>query len=484
MPLTIVLADDVPRVAGVYDALREAILDGRLRAGDRMPATRAFAETLGVSRGTVTTVYDRLVAEGYLMARQGSGTFVAEAGASVPKATQSGRGSKALRTGRPDLSAPPVWASAATVATATHNFALGVPDGRLFPLPVWRRLVSAQLRSHRMGQAGRVYSGVAGDALETEIARHIGLARGVLADPGQVTVTSGAQQAIDVLSRVLLSPGDQVAVEDPGYGSAARIFASHRARLRPVPVDAEGIVVDRLPRGVRLVYVTPSHQFPLGVAMTLARRTALLEWADRHDAVIIEDDYDSEFRYSARPLEPLYRLDRTERVIYVGSFSKTLLPELRLGYAIAPVRLAPAVRAAKELTDWSSDPTTRGALAAFLAEGHLSAHVRRATKVYRERHDALLAGLDGLDGLRDWLEVIPSAVGLHVSTHLRDRSVDDQALSRAALTSGVHLEPLSFRSRASSPRPGLVFGFGAIEASRIGPGLDQLASVLRGRLEP
>jgi GntR family transcriptional regulator/MocR family aminotransferase len=265
-------------------------------------------------------------------------------------------------------------------------------------------------------------------------------------------------------------------MEDPGYTAAHRLFETHRARVEGVPVDREGLVVDALPERARLVYVTPSHQFPTGVAMSLARRTALLQWAVRHDALIVEDDYDSEFRFADRPLEPLQSLDRDGRVVYVGSFSKTLLPLLRVGYAIAPASLQPALREAKRVTDWDSDAVTQGALARFMAEGLLGAHVRRATAVYRERREALLHGLaERFPGV---LEVVPSAAGLHVCALLPDPAASDAAIVARAADRGVVVEALSPRFAGRAPQQGLVLGFGAIAAEAVPAALAALGAAL------
>jgi GntR family transcriptional regulator/MocR family aminotransferase len=243
-----------------------------------------------------------------------------------------------------------------------------------------------------------------------------------------------------------------------------------------VPVDGEGIIVDALPAAARLVYVTPSHQHPTGVAMSRARRIALLEWAVRHGTVIIEDDYDSEFRFADRPLEPLQSLDRDGRVVYVGSFSKSLLPGLRVGYAIAPASVTAALREAKRVTVWDGDAVTQRALADFLAEGHHAAHVKRATKVYRARRVELLRGLAALD---DRLEVVPSAAGLHVCTFLRDPGLDDVVIADEALAAGVFVDPISPRHIEQRARHGLAFGLGGIPLEGIVPALDVLGRLLR-----
>jgi GntR family transcriptional regulator/MocR family aminotransferase len=470
--------------AQVYLGLRGAVLDGRLGPGDRLPSTRELADELDVSRGTVTTAYDRLVAEGFLESRQGSGTFVSCAAPGV--------GSDRRRP-RPGVVEPvPPWQAQWSPARAapspgpaayglTHDLTVGVPDAGLFPLAVWRRLVAAELRLGRLGQAaGATYARPGHPRLQAEIARYLGRSRAVVASADDVLVTTGAQQALDLVARVLLEPGAVVAVEDPGYTAAARLFETHRAQVVGVPVDDEGIVVEALPPRARLVYVTPSHQFPLGVPMSLTRRVALLEWASRRGAVIVEDDYDSEFRFADRPLEPLQSLDAEGRVVYVGTFSKTLLPGLRVGYAIAPSSLQPALREAKQVTDWSGDAVTQGALAAFLAEGHLAAHVRRATKVYAERRRHLLGEVER--ELGDALRLVPSVAGLHVTALLRDAAVDDHELVAVAARSGVGIEPLSPRYRDQRARPGLMLGIGGVDRARLPDALDRLVHSVRRRL--
>jgi GntR family transcriptional regulator/MocR family aminotransferase len=298
----------------------------------------------------------------------------------------------------------------------------------------------------------------------------------VVASPDDILVTAGAQQAIDLVARVLVAPRTVVAMEDPGYFAVRRLLETHRAVVRGVPVDHEGLVVDALPPEARLVYVTPSHQFPTGVPMSMARRTALLRWAVDHDAAIVEDDYDSEYRYAQQPVEPLQSLDRDGRVVYVGTFSKSLLPALRAGFVVPPRSLLTALREAKRVTAWEGDLTTQGALAAFLAEGHHAAHVRRATRVYRERRGVVL---DGLAGLGDLLEVVPSVAGLHLCATFRDPSTDDAVVVTRAATRGVRVEALSHHHRDQPARPGLAIGFGGIDAESIPDAMSRLEQALR-----
>ena len=456
------------RSARIYHHLLDQITDGRLSAGAQLPATRALALQLGCSRGTVATAYDRLTAEGFLVTRAGAGTFVCSEVAAVrPRRAPAG-----------DVRPRAVWRSlpppVLDAPAAALDLSVGGPDTSLFPLAVWRRLVSATLRPSLL--ASTAYSGDGHPGLQREIARYAGLARSVVAGPGDVLLTNGAQQALDLVARVVVDAGDTVVVEDPGYTAAVRLFTSHGARLHGVPVDDEGLVVEALPDRARLVYVTPSHQFPTGAVMSLRRRIALLEWASRRNAVVVEDDYDSEFRFQDRPLAPLQSLDRDGRVIYVGSFSKTLMPSLRVGYLIAPQSLQDSLRQAKLLTDWQGDAVTQGALARFMEEGLLSAHVRRVTKIYAERRAALLDGLAGLpDGT---LQVLPSAAGLHVCAYFTDRGVDDVAVAAEAARQGVSLEPVSVRFHSTRPRPGLAMGFRRITAEQVPEAIGRLATAL------
>ncbi|MEV6625803.1 PLP-dependent aminotransferase family protein [Amycolatopsis sp. NPDC051106] len=446
--------------ARIYRQLRDAVLDGRLRAGERLPPTRELARRLAVSRNTVAVAYDRLTADGFLTGRVGAGTYVTGSlPAPKPRKTPSARGPQPKAIWR-SLPSP----AAAVAKAPEYDFRVGIPDAALFPLETWRRLLGRELRSGFAHYADP--SGHAG--LRAAIARHVGVSRSVRADADDVLVTQGAQQALDLLCRVLLSPGDRVAVEEPGYRQAKLLFASHGAEVVGVPVDGEGLDVAALPSRTKLVYVTPSHQFPLGTPMSLARRTALLAWAERADAVIVEDDYDSEFRFSDRPLEPLQSLDRGGRVAYVGSFSKTLLPLLRLGFLVAPSSLRDALRTARQLSDWHGDVPAQAALARFVDEGLFARHIRRATKVYAGRHERITSTVDRVFAGR--LRVVPSAAGLHLCA-LADADLEPIAARAAA--AGVAVQTLSDLC-GGSPSPGLVLGYGSIPVERIDDGLAAL----------
>ena len=457
----------------IYRQLRRAILDGRLPPGGRLPATRELARRLNVSRTTVTVAYDRHTGEGFITSRVGAGTFVGD--------DVAGPGGTA-RPGRGALRPRPLW-DAVVVPTVfdkppRFDFRTGIPDATLFPYQSWRRLLVRQLRPAAVGLD--VYGDPAGhQGLRQAIARHIGLARGVQAGAEEVVVTNGTQQAVDVVARVLLAPGDRVAVESPGYGPPRRLMASLGAEVLGVPVDDQGLVVEAIPPRTRLVYVTPSHQFPLGMAMSLPRRLALLAWAERHDAAVVEDDYDSEFRYGGRPIEPLQTLDGSGRVIYVGSFSKTLLPTLRLGFLVVPAPLVAAARRAKFLADWHTPLPTQAALADFIDQGYFARHLRKMRATYQQRHQQIVESLD--DRFADHLKPVPSAAGLHVAATAPASTPEElRAVLGRASAAGVEVQPLSMFDVGQPSQPGIVLGYGAIPTADIEEGLSRLRRCFDG----
>ncbi|MBC6446071.1 MocR-like pyridoxine biosynthesis transcription factor PdxR [Actinokineospora xionganensis] len=449
--------------AQIYRQLLDAVLDGRLRPGERLPPSRELAGRLSVSRNTVGVAYDRLTAEGFLVGRVGAGTFVCDRPATRSRSARAS--AEVLPRAR--------WRSVPVEAPSWEprfDFRVGVPDVELFPWATWRRLVSSSLRRSAVRSAD--YADPAGErVLREAVARHVGLARSVHAGPDDVVITQGAQQALDLIARVLVDPGDVVAVEEPGYLPARRLFAAHGARVVGVPVDAEGLVVAALPSSARVVYTTPSHQFPLGIPMSVARRAELLAWAGRRGAVVVEDDYDSEFRFSDRPLEPLQSLDGQGRVIYVGTFSKTLLPALRLGFLVAAPAVRQAVRAARQLGDWHGEVTGQLALAKFIDEGLLARHVRRAGREYGRRHARIVAVLE-----RDFAGVatlVPSAAGLHVFAET-STSLD----ARVAGAREVGVNTLEGLCEHTGGRSGFALGFGTIRYEEIDEGLARLRECL------
>ena len=454
----------------IYRQIRQAIIDGRLRPREQLSPTRELAAALTVARSTVTIAYENLVAEGFATSQKGAGTFVSdhlEAKRPAPKTRRSTVRPMRVRQVWETISLPTVFDRA-----ADFDFRAGLPDASLFPHRAWRRVVAAAARSRE--KAAGVYEHAAGNRdLRAAIARHIGISRSVSGSPDDVIVTNGTQQALDIIARVLLEPGDVVAMEDPGYPPPKELFKALGTRLIGVPVDGEGLVVQALPTAARLIYVTPSHQFPLGVVMSLPRRRALLAWAERNNAVIVEDDYDSEFRFGGRPLDPLQTLDTTGRVVYVGTFSKTLLPTLRLGFMVVPPSLREAAQKAKHVTDWHTATTAQSALATFIDEGAFGRHVRKMSRVYSERHDVLTAGIRRNFG--DHLDLIPSSTGLHVAAYARGAAVEHiDAITLRAYDIGVAIQRMSPLRVDGKPQAGIVLGYGAIETTRVAEGLKRL----------
>jgi GntR family transcriptional regulator/MocR family aminotransferase len=462
--------------ARIYRQLFDAVLDGRLRPGERLPPTRELARRLEISRNTVALAYERLVAEGVLTSRIGAGTFVCTEPVGPNRARHAPAGGAAQpRSVWKTIPEPPSARSGAP----RYDFRVGSPDATLFPFTVWRRLVARQLRPGTLDWAR--YGEPGGHmGLRAAIARHVGISRSVRAGAGDVIVTQGAQQALDLIGRVVLDHGDTVAVEEPGYPPARLLFRSLGARVIGVPVDDEGLVVSAIPKVARLVYVTPSHQFPSGVAMSLTRRAALLTWAEQRNALIIEDDYDSEFRFEGRPLDPLQTLDATGRVIYVGSFSKVMLPTLRLGFLIAPASLHAAFRTAKQLTDWHGEVPTQAALARFIDDGLLGRHIRKVAREYAIRHAMIAEAIRRDFGA--YLQLIPSAAGLHMAARTAPGvSIDLEQVVARAESWGLLVRPLSNFSAANRPRDGLVIGYGAVATTGIDEGLRRLLRSFRAR---
>ena len=435
-----------------------------------------------MSRNTVVAAYDRLVADGFLTTRIGAGTFVSSLqvsdtfAESTPSGAASGPGTGVLR---PRSIWDDVEIPGDLSAMPPYDFRVGVPDARLFPYATWRRLLSRHFRASVVG-AGMPCPPAGHWELRAALARHLKVARGVDTTADDVVVTSGIQQALDIIARVLLEPGSCVAIEEPGYFAPGLAWRSQGARVVGVPVDQDGLVVDALPDDARLVYVTASHQFPTGVAMSLPRRMALLSWAHRHDAAIVEDDYDSEFRYTDQTLEPLHSLDTHGRVLYVGSFSKILLPTLRVGFLIAPPSLRHALHAAKFVADWHTGLPTQAALAEFIDQGALSRHLRRVRAQYRLRHDLIAAALSG--PLAPWLDLIPSAAGLHLGAYLKDPDGDLASFRDRAAAAGVAVFDFSRVSWLGQSRPGIVFGYGAIPVDRVEEGLRRIHQCLRAAM--
>jgi GntR family transcriptional regulator/MocR family aminotransferase len=462
-PIALPPRDSRGLLQALHTQLRGAILDGRLGPGLRLPSTRKLADACAISRNTAVAAYDLLLSEGYVVARQGAGVFVASVLPRRAEAKAPGGDAANERRLAAYWRDPPGPFMPPIVPVPTLSFSLGIPDGALFPFALWRRLTTRALRT--LAKSRAIYGASRGQAaLREGIARHVSFARAVACAADDIVVTGGAQQAFDLLARILVTPGRTVvAIENPGYPPVRTAFVAAGAKIAPVDVDDEGLVVERIPHEARIVCVSPSHQFPLGCAMSARRRAALLGFARTRGAVVVEDDYDGEFRFGGRPLDALQTLDRGECVFYVGTFSKSLFPAIRLGYVVAPSWALKALIAAKRDADWHSPIIEQETLAAFIGEGHMARHVRRMRGVYAARREAVLAGLRAFSR---WLEPIPSVAGLHLSAYADD-SVDVAALADLARQHDVGVTPIRSFYFGPPARQALAFGYGAIDERAI-----------------
>jgi GntR family transcriptional regulator/MocR family aminotransferase len=469
----------------IYGGIRRAILDGVLQPGSRVPSSRALAADLGVSRTTSLLATEQLLAEGYLTAVRGSGTFVArELPDDLPRAELAAR-PQALR--HPPLSrrggalagARP---AAVRVGGPPRPFRLGIPALDLFPVRVWSQLAGRRLAAVTPSQLD--YGEAAGLlALREAIADHVRAARGTRCTADQVLVVAGAQRGMHLVCQALLDPGDEAWMEEPGYPGAYNALVAAGARIGPVPVDGFGLDVDAVGRRrgrPRLVYVSPSHQFPLGVPLSLPRRLALLQWAGRRGVWVIEDDYDSEFRHGARPIPCLHGLDVDGRVIYVGSFAKTLFPALRLGFLIVPEDLREPLLAARRAAEMQPPRLEQAVLADFMLGGHYERHLRRMRAAYHERLEALVAAAGR--HCAGALQIRPTRTGLHAVADLQECSAE-RVFERAA-ERGIEVMPLSayYRGRTRAPNA-LVLGFGGVRPDGMDAGMQRLSAAIEAARE-
>jgi GntR family transcriptional regulator/MocR family aminotransferase len=469
----------MPAYRWLYAALRADIVEGRLSPGTRLPSTRDLASQYGLSRGTIVNGFDQLRAEGYIEGSVGSGTYVAKV---LPDELL-----EVVR--RPGSRAPAAEKQPRRVseyARRVHGFSGGelhpirafqsnLPALDLFPAALWAQVAARRLRRASMNLL--IGCGSMGyRPLRQAVAAYLSTSRGVKCVPEQVAIISGVQEALDITARLLLNPGDRVCMEEPGYPGAAMVFRAAGARVTALPVDNEGMTLRRAAmRGARLVYVTPGHQFPLGITMSLTRRLRLLDWAGRSGTFILEDDYDSEYRYVGRPVPALQGLDRHGLVLFTGSFSKVLFPSLRLGYLVVPAELVDKIAAHLSITSRHAPLLEQAILCDFVTEGHFGRHLRRMRQVYAERHGVLQEAVHAkLAGL---VELIGIEAGLQTAAWIRG-GLTGKAAAAAASRRNVEVIPLSEYCQTGNVREGLQLGFAAVDGKEIRRGVGALAAAL------
>ncbi len=478
------------RYTQLYTALRDSILAGHMTPGVRLPSTRDLGRTLGVARNTVTAAFEQLVAEGYLESRVGDGTYVSSALPDDLLQVHTERLPARHVVAEPALHLSTRYRAivntpmgGATDEQTPRAFRTGIPALDAFPYSIWSRLVARRWRNPVPELL--TYGDAAGYLpLRQAIADYLGAARGVHCRVEQVMITAGSQHALDLVAQVLLDPGDPVWIEDPGYRGARAALLGVGAKLIPVPVDHEGLSVEagvKAQPQARMVYVTPSHQYPTGVTMSVARRLALIEWAHGADAWILEDDYDSEYRFHGRPLAALQGLDtpgpeRHSRVLYTGTFSKVLFPGLRLGYVVTPPALTDAFTQTLHLAHRYLSVIEQAVLADFITEGHFARHLRRMRTLYAARQQALISAIQ--HDLPNVLTVDPAPAGLHLVGWLANKW-DDQTVAKAAAAQGIEVAALSAYTLLPTPRQGLVLGYAMLTEEEIGLGVQGLQRAMR-----
>ncbi len=472
----------VPLHRQIYFEIRSAILDGRLRPGTRLPASRALASDLAVSRNTVMSAFDQLNAEGYIAGKVGAGSFVP---AHLPQELISTeqRPDTEDDQPRPHHRVHPSKRAAGLAALGREDeprvpFAPGLPEVDQFPFKEWARLLG---RHWRRPARDLLISAAPGGypPLCAAIADYLATARAVFCRPEQVIITSGSRQALDLAARVLIDPGDPVWIEDPGYHPTGSVLGAAGARLVPVPVDDEGLSCAQgrcLEPYPRMICISPSHQYPLGITMSLKRRLELLEGARETESFVLEDDYDSEYRYAGRPLAALQGLDQDGRVIYLGTFSKVMFPGIRLGYMVVPDHLLDAFLKIRTLMDAHPSSIGQAALADFIQEGHLASHVRRMRPLYEERQTMLIKILaDATDDLC----LRPADAGMHLVAGI-NRTIDDRAIAAKAGEYGIQAPALSTYFHDEATAQGLLLGYAGVEEKTIAQTARKLADLIRG----
>jgi GntR family transcriptional regulator/MocR family aminotransferase len=465
-----------PLFRQLYSGLRQAILSGTFAGGEKLPSTRDVAEQLGISRTVVLLAYDQLLAEGFALGRAGSGTYVSSGidGSQLARPLSSTK----ARLSRFGSAASSAWSKINFPQRRTpslpYDFAYGRSDLETFPFEMWRRIL---LRCARKAPVAEFDYGPAGGSIRLRegICAHLRRSRAVVCDPSQVIVVNGSQQALDLVARVLVEAGDRVAIEDPSYQGTRAVLLAGGAELLPVGVDREGLNPEKLPATARLVFVTPSHQFPTGAILPLARRIALLEWAKRKNALVVEDDYDGEFRYEGQPLESLQGLDREGRVIYIGTFSRTIFSSLRIGYLIVPTQLVTAFQAAKWLCDRHTAALEQETLAEFISSGMYERYLRRVRRRNAARREALLESIEKYLGNR--VELTGDGAGAHIVLWPERRVAEEQVITRAAARGvGVYGTSPYFLKKPS--RTAILLGYSRMREAEIREGIRRLGDVL------
>jgi GntR family transcriptional regulator/MocR family aminotransferase len=477
VPLVIPLSKrGEPLFRQVYLGLREAILSGAFQSGQRLPSTRDLAEQLGISRTVVLVAYDQLLSEGYVVGRGGSGTYVSP-NVTARRSTPPERSVK-VQFSRFGSFAAAAWSRVhfppPRQRALPYDFAYGRSDLQTFPLEMWRRML---LRVARSASVSALDYGAAGGnvALREAITTHVRRSRAVICDASQVIVVNGSQQALDLIARVLITHGDEVAIEDPSYQGTREILRAAGARILPVAVDRDGLNPNKLPAAARIAFVTPSHQFPTGAILPLARRLELLEWTKRKNAIIVEDDYDGEFRYEGQSLDSLQGLDRQGRVIYIGTFSRTIFEALRIGYLIAPKNLVSAFSAAKWLCDRHTATLEQETLARFISSGMYERHLRRVRRRNGARREALLSAIR--THLGDRVEVAGDGAGAHIVLWPKHK-VSEESVIAAAAERGVRVYGISGYRVKKSSRTGIMLGYTRMNETQIREAIRRLGEVL------
>ena len=467
----------------IYKTCLAAIVDGRLADGARLPSARQLAVDWRISRNTVDDAIARLQSEGFLVRRVGDGTFVSAPTRVVQRAPAKLRRPSAL--GREALGGVSAWGRSATSAHAPNSapraeaFLAGLPALDEFPLALWRRLVARRLRASGGGLLG-YFPSLGHGPLREATARHLASTRGIACEPAQVMILNSSMQAVDLIARVLLERGDAAWIEDPCFPNLRSVLSVSGARIVPVPVDARGIAIDDgAHRGApALVYVTPSCQYPTGVTLSLERRLALLRRAEACGAWVIEDDYQSEFTYTGHPVASIHSLDRSERTLYIGTFTNSVFPSLRLAYVVLPAPLVPVFDAVRRQLDDHTHGAMQAVLADFMDGGHFNAHLRRMRSLYHGRRDALVAACRRF--LPETAVLGPATSGMNVALELPAGDADTVVAARAA-AAGLSVLPLSRYASGAKASNGLLLGYTALTERRIAAGMARLARVIDGR---